>query len=68
MQYGDNTHTLIDRSKYAGILFPGYEALEADPVNELLWVSIWILLSMSKLLWNIGLHIINDIEKKYTDK
>ncbi|CAH0715746.1 unnamed protein product, partial [Brenthis ino] len=34
--YGDNTHTLIDRSKYTGILFPGYEVLDEDPVNKLL--------------------------------
>ncbi|XP_050350997.1 4-hydroxyphenylpyruvate dioxygenase-like [Nymphalis io] len=34
--YGDNTHTLIDRSKYTGLLFPGYQALEDDPLNELL--------------------------------
>ncbi|CAH2096453.1 unnamed protein product [Euphydryas editha] len=34
--YGDNTHTLIDRSKYTGLLFPGYEALEDDPLNKLL--------------------------------
>ncbi|KAM3962670.1 4-hydroxyphenylpyruvate dioxygenase [Aphomia sociella] len=34
--YGDNTHTLIDRSKYAGILLPGYEPLEDDLITELL--------------------------------
>ncbi|XP_052741223.1 4-hydroxyphenylpyruvate dioxygenase-like [Bicyclus anynana] len=34
--YGDNTHTLIDRSQYSGILFPGYEEVENDPLNKLL--------------------------------
>ncbi|XP_039753373.1 4-hydroxyphenylpyruvate dioxygenase-like [Pararge aegeria] len=34
--YGDNTHTLVDRSQYTGILFPGYEEVEDDPLNKLL--------------------------------
>ncbi|RVE51711.1 hypothetical protein evm_003683 [Chilo suppressalis] len=34
--YGDNTHTLIDRSKYKGIFLPGYKAAEEDPINDVL--------------------------------
>ncbi|CAG9786574.1 unnamed protein product [Diatraea saccharalis] len=34
--YGDNTHTLIDRSKYKGLFLPGYKTVEDDPVNDLL--------------------------------
>ncbi|XP_049873051.1 4-hydroxyphenylpyruvate dioxygenase-like isoform X2 [Pectinophora gossypiella] len=34
--YGDNTHTLLDRSKYSGILLPGYQAADDDPLNEIL--------------------------------
>ncbi|XP_045773132.1 4-hydroxyphenylpyruvate dioxygenase-like [Maniola jurtina] len=35
--YGDNTHTLVDRSQYKGILFPGYKEVdEDDPLNKLL--------------------------------
>ncbi|KAG6440600.1 hypothetical protein O3G_MSEX001396 [Manduca sexta] len=34
--YGDNTHTLIDRSKYNGIFLPGYQPSEEDPLNGLL--------------------------------
>lgn len=48
-QYGDNTHTLIDRSKYGGVFLPGYKKSEEDDVlNKLLWVSkvtiIWFLI------------------------
>ncbi|CAG9562092.1 unnamed protein product [Danaus chrysippus] len=34
--YGDNTHTLVDRSKYNGPLFPGYKKCEEDLANKLL--------------------------------
>ncbi|XP_026734896.1 4-hydroxyphenylpyruvate dioxygenase-like isoform X2 [Trichoplusia ni] len=34
--YGDNTHTLIDRSKYKGVLLPGYEELPADVLSTTL--------------------------------
>ncbi|XP_059051919.1 4-hydroxyphenylpyruvate dioxygenase-like [Achroia grisella] len=34
--YGDNTHTLIDRTKYTGIFLPGYNTLENDAISELL--------------------------------
>ncbi|XP_034832106.1 4-hydroxyphenylpyruvate dioxygenase-like [Maniola hyperantus] len=35
--YGDNTHTLVDRSQYKGILFPGYKEVEEDdPLYKLL--------------------------------
>ncbi|VVD05877.1 unnamed protein product [Leptidea sinapis] len=34
--YGDNTHTLIDRSDYNGVFLPGYTAMEDDPLNKLL--------------------------------
>ncbi|XP_013143854.1 PREDICTED: 4-hydroxyphenylpyruvate dioxygenase-like [Papilio polytes] len=34
--YGDNTHTLIDRTKYNGILLPGFEPTEDDPLDKLL--------------------------------
>lgn len=34
LQYGDNTHTLIDRTNYAGVFLPGYEALHNDPINN----------------------------------
>ncbi|XP_026327589.1 4-hydroxyphenylpyruvate dioxygenase-like [Hyposmocoma kahamanoa] len=34
--YGDNTHTLIDRSKYTGILLPGYQPAEDDVLNHIL--------------------------------
>ncbi|XP_050675869.1 4-hydroxyphenylpyruvate dioxygenase-like [Leptidea sinapis] len=34
--YGDNTHTLIDRSDYNGVFLPGYTAMEDDPMNKLL--------------------------------
>ncbi|CAK1579999.1 unnamed protein product [Parnassius mnemosyne] len=34
--YGDNTHTLIDRTKYNGVLLPGYNVIEDDPLNKLL--------------------------------
>ncbi|XP_063624798.1 4-hydroxyphenylpyruvate dioxygenase-like [Cydia splendana] len=34
--YGDNTHTLIDRSKYNGFWLPGYIPLESDPLDKLL--------------------------------
>ncbi|PZC82108.1 hypothetical protein B5X24_HaOG211198 [Helicoverpa armigera] len=32
--YGDNTHTLIDRSKYKGTLLPGYEPVADDVLNK----------------------------------
>ncbi|KPJ06289.1 4-hydroxyphenylpyruvate dioxygenase [Papilio machaon] len=34
--YGDNTHTLIDRANYSGLLLPGYEATDSDPLDILL--------------------------------
>ncbi|CAK1556447.1 unnamed protein product [Leptosia nina] len=35
--YGDNTHTLIDRSKYKGVFLPGYTITnDEDPLNKLL--------------------------------
>ncbi|CAH2048446.1 unnamed protein product, partial [Iphiclides podalirius] len=34
--YGDNTHTLVDRTKYKGVLLPGYKTSEDDPLNQLL--------------------------------
>ncbi|CAG4940657.1 unnamed protein product [Parnassius apollo] len=34
--YGDNTHTLIDRTNYNGVLLPGYHIVEDDPLNKLL--------------------------------
>ncbi|KAJ0176792.1 hypothetical protein K1T71_007971 [Dendrolimus kikuchii] len=34
--YGDNTHTLIDRSKYNGLFLPGYKASEDDILNKIL--------------------------------
>ncbi|XP_052757757.1 4-hydroxyphenylpyruvate dioxygenase-like [Galleria mellonella] len=34
--YGDNTHTLIDRTKYKGILRPGFKPVKEDTINELL--------------------------------
>ncbi|RVE51712.1 hypothetical protein evm_003684 [Chilo suppressalis] len=32
--YGDNTHTLVDRSKYSGPFLPGYQTLQADPISK----------------------------------
>ncbi|XP_004924140.1 4-hydroxyphenylpyruvate dioxygenase [Bombyx mori] len=34
--YGENTHTLIDRSRYNGILLPGFVAVEDDPLTAML--------------------------------
>ncbi|KAL4705935.1 hypothetical protein ACJJTC_017517 [Scirpophaga incertulas] len=34
--YGDNTHTLVDRSQYNGLFWPGYKPVEEDPLNILL--------------------------------
>ncbi|CAH4027034.1 unnamed protein product [Pieris brassicae] len=34
--YGDNTHTLIDRSKYKGPFLPGYQMLNNDPIQQFL--------------------------------
>ncbi|XP_028176415.1 4-hydroxyphenylpyruvate dioxygenase-like [Ostrinia furnacalis] len=35
--YGDNTHTLIDRSQYKGVFLPGYTPVQDDdPINTLL--------------------------------
>ncbi|XP_041979098.1 4-hydroxyphenylpyruvate dioxygenase-like [Aricia agestis] len=34
--YGDNTHTLIDRSKYRGSFLPGYMSLKTDPIHQYL--------------------------------
>ncbi|CAF4903180.1 unnamed protein product [Pieris macdunnoughi] len=34
--YGDNTHTLIDRSKYKGPFLPGYQTLNNDPIQKFL--------------------------------
>ncbi|XP_050558808.1 4-hydroxyphenylpyruvate dioxygenase-like [Spodoptera frugiperda] len=34
--YGDNTHTLVDRSKYRGPFLPGYQLLNSDPINKFL--------------------------------
>ncbi|XP_026327167.1 4-hydroxyphenylpyruvate dioxygenase-like [Hyposmocoma kahamanoa] len=34
--YGDNTHTLVDRSKYKGDFLPGYQSLEKDPIHKYL--------------------------------
>ncbi|XP_013183211.1 4-hydroxyphenylpyruvate dioxygenase [Amyelois transitella] len=34
--YGDNTHTLIDRSNYSGTLLPGYKAVGDDEINQFL--------------------------------
>ncbi|XP_047511722.1 4-hydroxyphenylpyruvate dioxygenase-like [Pieris napi] len=31
--YGDNTHTLIDRSKYKGPFLPGYQTVKNDPIQ-----------------------------------
>ncbi|CAH0751285.1 unnamed protein product [Diatraea saccharalis] len=32
--YGDNTHTLVDRSKYKGAFLPGYQSLQTDPISK----------------------------------
>ncbi|XP_068633181.1 4-hydroxyphenylpyruvate dioxygenase-like [Battus philenor] len=34
--YGDNTHTLVDRSQYKGSFLPGYEPLQPDCINKYL--------------------------------
>ncbi|KPJ06290.1 4-hydroxyphenylpyruvate dioxygenase [Papilio machaon] len=34
--YGDNTHTLVDRSKYKGSFLPGYITLNKDPISNFL--------------------------------
>ncbi|CAK1556448.1 unnamed protein product [Leptosia nina] len=34
--YGDNTHTLIDRTKYRGTFLPGYQSLSNDPIQKFL--------------------------------
>ncbi|XP_059050746.1 4-hydroxyphenylpyruvate dioxygenase-like [Achroia grisella] len=34
--YGDNTHTLVDRTKYRGPFLPGYVALPPDPIHKFL--------------------------------
>ncbi|XP_028176511.1 4-hydroxyphenylpyruvate dioxygenase [Ostrinia furnacalis] len=34
--YGDNTHTLVDRSNYTGSFLPGYAPLNLDPINKFL--------------------------------
>ncbi|XP_022117998.2 4-hydroxyphenylpyruvate dioxygenase isoform X2 [Pieris rapae] len=38
--YGDNTHTLIDRSKYKGPFLPGYQTLKNDPIQKFLFWSV----------------------------
>ncbi|KAH9631314.1 hypothetical protein HF086_012565 [Spodoptera exigua] len=39
-KYGDNTHTLVDRSKYRGPFLPGYQLLNSDPINKFLFWSV----------------------------
>ncbi|KAL4705934.1 hypothetical protein ACJJTC_017516 [Scirpophaga incertulas] len=34
--YGDNTHTLVDRTKYSGPFLPGYQILNTDPISKYL--------------------------------
>ncbi|GBP61862.1 4-hydroxyphenylpyruvate dioxygenase [Eumeta japonica] len=34
--YGDNTHTLIDRSEYGGVFLPRYSPLQNDVINNTL--------------------------------
>ncbi|GBP61863.1 4-hydroxyphenylpyruvate dioxygenase [Eumeta japonica] len=34
--YGDNTHTMVDRSNYKGEFLPGYQMLNKDPLNQFL--------------------------------
>ncbi|XP_041979487.1 4-hydroxyphenylpyruvate dioxygenase-like [Aricia agestis] len=34
--YGDNTHTLIDRSQYKGLFLPGYQPMDEDPLTSIL--------------------------------
>ncbi|CAG9562093.1 unnamed protein product [Danaus chrysippus] len=34
--YGDNTHTLVDRSQYKGAFLPGYQMLQKDPIHQFL--------------------------------
>ncbi|KAM3962592.1 4-hydroxyphenylpyruvate dioxygenase [Aphomia sociella] len=34
--YGDNTHTLVDRTNYRGPFLPGYEPLPPDPIAKFL--------------------------------
>ncbi|CAB3236612.1 unnamed protein product [Arctia plantaginis] len=34
--FGDNTHTLVDRSKYRGVFLPGYQTLSPDPISKYL--------------------------------
>ncbi|XP_063624637.1 4-hydroxyphenylpyruvate dioxygenase-like [Cydia splendana] len=34
--YGDNTHTLVDRTNYKGPFLPGYQLLQQDPINKFL--------------------------------
>ncbi|KPI99321.1 4-hydroxyphenylpyruvate dioxygenase [Papilio xuthus] len=34
--YGDNTHTLVDRSNYEGSFLPGYVTLNKDPISNFL--------------------------------
>ncbi|VVD05879.1 unnamed protein product [Leptidea sinapis] len=34
--YGDNTHTLIDKSKYRGSFLPGYQTQDSDPIQKFL--------------------------------
>ncbi|XP_050350993.1 4-hydroxyphenylpyruvate dioxygenase-like [Nymphalis io] len=34
--YGDNTHTLVDRSQYKGLFLPGYQPSAKDPIQKYL--------------------------------
>lgn len=38
LQYGDTTHTFIDRSLYSGPFLPGYAVSAKDPLSNKLYV------------------------------
>ena len=39
LQYGDTTHTFVDRANYSGLFLPGYKPpMHPDPLLDILYV------------------------------
>lgn len=53
LQYGDTTHTFVERTGYTGLFLPGFQPpLFKDPLLTKLWVSILFFLIITPALLN----------------
>ncbi|HEX4156561.1 MAG TPA: 4-hydroxyphenylpyruvate dioxygenase [Acidobacteriaceae bacterium] len=53
--YGDTIHTFVERKDYRGVFFPGYQAVESDPVARPVG-----LLHVDHIVGNVGWNAMNE--------